>query len=230
MNFTFFLIQAITDNKERLLLLNLAKERNMNVQAITLNIVDNLNRQSLPKSDSSNKFPLNQTLSNNSLSTTMVVNKMTDFLTSRTTQVLNDEDKTKINALDWIAYDSSQRLKLLEYANLTMRYFLLERQNLEATKNVFSKIPQDTLTIILSQYSYRQNQTGSSTSTENNLQQMIDNLPNNVSNSIKEYLCFKEYIVSFFFILKESTYLPCAFFLINLLAKYRSTFTMMYSA
>jgi len=168
----------------------------MNVQAITLNIVDNLSRQSLPKSQSGiGKLPLDQTTSN-AFSTTMIVNKMTDLLTSRTTQVLNDEDKTKINALDWIVYDQSQRLKLLEYANLTMRYFLSERQNLEATKNIFAKIPQDTLTIILSQYNFNSSHIGGAHfNTENSLHQIIDNLPNNVANSIKEYLCFKEYIV-----------------------------------
>lgn len=170
-------------------MLKLAKERNMNVQAITLNIVDNLSRQSLPKSDTT-RLPLDQT----SLSTTTIVNKMTDFLTSKTSQILNDEDKTKINALDWIAYDPSQRFKLLEYANLTMRYFLLERQNLDATKTIYSKIPNDTITIVLSQYNYQLNQ--SIATVESNLQQIIDNLPINVSNSIKEYLCFKEYIVS----------------------------------
>jgi len=194
-----FFFKAITDNKERMLLLNLAKERNMNVQAITLNIVDNLSRQSLPKSQSSyNKLPLDQTTSG-AFSTTMIVNKMTDLLTSRTTQVLNDEDKIKINALDWIVFDQSQRMKLLEYANLTMRYFLLERQNLEATKNIFSKLPQDTLAIILSHYNFNSSNIGGHLNTENGLQQMIDNLPIDVANSIKEYLCFKEYIVNLFF-------------------------------
>ena len=173
----------------------------MNVQAITLNIVDNLSRQSLTKSDTSMKLPLDQTTSS-ALSTTAIVNKMTDLLTAKTGQILNDEDKTKINALDWIVYDPSQRLKLLEYANLTMRYFLLERQNLEATKNIFQKIPQDTLTSILNQYNYNNSHIGQvSTNAENNLQQIIDNLPNSVSNSIKEYLCFKEYIVRTFFVI-----------------------------
>lgn len=170
----------------------------MNVQAITLNIVDNLSRQSLTKSQSTNsKLPLDQTTSG-AFSTTMIVNKMTDMLTSRTTQVLNDEDKSRIGALDWILYDQLQRFKLLEYGNLTMRYFLLERQNLEATKNIFVKIPQDTLTIILNQYNFNSSHVGGQLNTEGGLQQIIDNLPNNVANSIKEYLGFKEYIVSFY--------------------------------
>ena len=190
------LFVAITDNKERILLLNLAKERNMNVQAITLNIVDNLSRQPLTKSQSTNsKLPLDQTTPG-AFSTTMIVNKMTDMLTSRTTQVLNDEDKSRISALDWILYDQLQRFKLLEYGNLTMRYFLLERQNLEATKNIFVKIPQDTLTIILNQHNFNSGHVGGQLNTEGGLQQIIDNLPNNVANSIKEYLGFKEYIVS----------------------------------
>ena len=81
--------------------------------------------------------------------------------------------------------------KLLEYANLTMRYFLLDRQNFEATKSIHSKIPQDALNIILSQYNF----SATGTTIESNFQQIIENLPVNVTNTIKEYLCSKEYIV-----------------------------------
>jgi nuclear pore complex protein Nup107 len=190
-------LQNITDNKERLLLLKLAKERNMNVQAITLNIVDTLSRQEQQQqhqlSFAAAKRPLDQTSSNEFLSATMIVSKMTNLLTS-SSQILNDQDKTKINALDWIAYDPTQRLKLLEYANLTLRYFLLERQNLEATKTIFSKIPQDTLTCILNQYNCTTLQNQTNPLVENSLQQVIDNLPNNVANSIKEFLSVKEYL------------------------------------
>jgi hypothetical protein len=74
------------------------------------------------------------------------MNKTTDQLFSikKTNQLLTEEDKTRINAIDWIVYDSIQRFKLLEYANLTMRYFLLERENFEATNAIFSKTPADT--------------------------------------------------------------------------------------
>ena len=179
-------LQSITDNKERQVLLKLAKERNMNVQAITQNIVDILSKKSNNKSG---ETP-NETVNETGLSTTMFIGKSTDLFTAKTGQTLNDDDRTRINAIDWIIYDSVQRFKLLEYANLTMRYFLLERQNLEATKMIYSKIPQDALNIVLNQYSM--NTTG--TSIHSNLQQVIDNLPINVTNTIKEYLCFTDYI------------------------------------
>ena len=42
------------------------------------------------------------------LKTTAIINKTTDLFTSKIRQCLNDQDKTKINALDWIVYDPSQ--------------------------------------------------------------------------------------------------------------------------
>lgn len=185
-------LQGINENKERLLLLKLAKERNMDVQAITLNIVDNLSNQL--GDDNSRARGSGGSQANKSMANMSTLGNRTDLLISSSTaarmiggggQQLNDEDKSRINALDWIVYDPLQRFKLLEYANLTMRYFLLARQNFEATKHVYSKIPHDTLTLILGQYNC---------SIEATLQQIIDSLPRNVSNAIKEYLCFKEYI------------------------------------
>lgn len=190
-------LQSITDNKERQQLLKLAKERNMNVQAITLNIVDNLSRKSV----TTPIRPIaaaDETIS--SLSTTAFIAKTTEQLfQKKTNQLLTDEDKTRINAIDWIVYDSVQRFKLLEYANLTMRHFLLERQNLEATNAIFVKIPQDTLNCILQQYNFNNSLLNQQQqNVESNLQLLIDNLPLNVTNTIKEYIGFKEYIVSIF--------------------------------
>ncbi|CAF0971958.1 unnamed protein product [Brachionus calyciflorus] len=181
-------LQTITDNKERMTMLKLAKERNMNVQAITQNIVDNLSKQATVRKDVTQRFD------ETSLSTTAFISKTADLFAPKTGQILTEEDKIKINAIDWIVYDQSQRLKLLEYANLTMRYFLLERQFFEATKLVFSKIPHDTITVILTHYNYIQQV---STSTiDSNFELIIENLPRHVTNLIKEYLCFKEYIES----------------------------------
>lgn len=171
-------------------MLKLAKERNMNVQAITQSIVDTLSKQPVARRDTT------QRLDEIGLSTTAFISQTLDMFSARTGQIVTDEDKTKINAIDWIAYDPSQRLKLLEYANLTMRYFLLERQFFEATKATFSKIPVDTITVILNQYNLNQT---SLINIDSHFEQLIENLPKNITNLIKEYLCFKEYIVSKFF-------------------------------
>jgi hypothetical protein len=188
-----FYFEAISDNKERMLLLKLAKERNMNVQAITLNIVENLNRTS---NQTDQTFSMSKSILN---VTTNKPNDMTILNIQKSMisqQQLNEEDYSKINAIDWIIYDTAQRLKLLEYANQSMRYFLLDRQNFEATKIVYSKIPNDTLAIILAEYNFNQTSNKSSGSFDLNLQNFVENLPRNVANVIKEYLCFKEYIVS----------------------------------
>jgi nuclear pore complex protein Nup107 len=201
-------LQSISDNKERQHLLKLAKERNMNIQAITLNIVDIISRKSL--TNGTPNRTINQTvaaaassLSTTTTTTSVIMNKTTDQLFSikKTNQLLTEEDKTRINAIDWIVYDSIQRFKLLEYANLTMRYFLLERENFEATNAIFSKIPADTISIILQQYNFNSTLGGGGGGgtninqlVENNLQLMLDNLPLNVTNTIKEYIGFKEYI------------------------------------
>ena len=175
--------------------MKLAKERNLNVQAITLNIVDDLSKTSPSKRNETLK---SVPQGDSSLSATLFIGKTTEVLTSNTGQILTDEDKTRINAIDWIVYDQSQRLQLLEYANMSMRYFLIERKNFEATKSVYSKIPQDTLSVILSRYNIKNFSFGSHlANVEPNFQHVIDNLPTNVVNVIKEFLCFKEYVVSF---------------------------------
>lgn len=61
-----------------------------------------------------------------------------------------------------------------------MRYFLLLKQNLDAIKLVLAKIPHDTLNVILSQHKAKH----------------VDDLNGNIQAIIKEYICFKEYIVS----------------------------------
>jgi hypothetical protein len=60
-----------------------------------------------------------------------------------------------------------------------MRYFLLLKQNLDATKLVLAKVPNDSLSIILKQYNCKD----------------PEELTDVIQNTIKEYLCFKEYIV-----------------------------------
>ena len=174
----------------------------MNVQAITLNIVENLNRTSNSNMDATvSSFLLNQTATGAGSfraanETTILAIRQT--AASTTQQTLNDEDLAKINAIDWIVYDSTQRLRLLEYANLSMRYFLLERQNLDAGKTVYAKIPSDTMATVLAEYNFSKDGSLALNSTLNHsdlgLQAFIENLPRNVANVIKEYLCFKEYI------------------------------------
>lgn len=176
----------------------MAEERNMNVQAITLKIVDSLSRHSSVSINASKREYLHEI---QDASTSPLVESVESLIISnKSNQNLTDEDRTKINAIDWILYDPTQRLKLLEYANLSMRFFLLERKCFEGARQVLVKIPNDTISVILSQYNYssQHNTTLSSLNSiaDSNFNKIIENLPLKVSNSIKEYLCFKEYIVS----------------------------------
>lgn len=142
----------------------------MNVQEITLNIVENLSKQNKEDDLQTTLLQTTSALSSNK----------SEFLTFHSALSLNDDDKQKIDSLDWIVNEKSQRVKLLEYGNSIMRHFLLIRQNLEATKQVLQKIPQDTLNVIMVQYKCKSE----------------DDLPIKIINIIKEYICFKEYIVS----------------------------------
>jgi nuclear pore complex protein Nup107 len=91
---------------------------------------------------------------------------------------LSKDDKKKIDALDWIVHETTQRVKLLEYGNQIMRYFLLAKQNVDAIKIILAKIPNDTLNLILTQYRCK----------------TTEALSDKIRNIIKEYICFKEYV------------------------------------
>jgi hypothetical protein len=83
----------------------------MNVQAITQNIVDNLSRKSLNNSKSETpRLCSDET----GLSTTAFISKTTEMFTMKTGQTLTEEDRTRINSIDWIIYDSVQRFKVLQ--------------------------------------------------------------------------------------------------------------------
>jgi hypothetical protein len=191
-------IKAITDKKERQILIKLAKERNMNVQAITLDIVESVSRRPyLNKTIDQTGF-LNMSqqhqLQQSMLSKTgLVTRNAADLFAFKSGQILNEDDKSRIDAIDWILYEPLQRIKLLEYANLTMRHFLIKRRNLDAAALMFAKIPNDTLATILSHYNVKHLRTNSSDESE--LKLLYEFLPLNIANMIKEYLCFKEYIV-----------------------------------
>ena len=185
-------LQTVGDNKERLVLLKLAKERNMDVQAITASIVDTMSKSS---SSSSSSSAIDTSLSSNNQQQQQ----------QQQTQ-LNDDDMRRVNAIEWIVYDVAQRVKLLDYANLTMRHFLLRRQSMQAAKLIYAKIPHDTLSLILAQYNLsttassqasqllNASMLATASNMEASLQLVIDNLPFRVVNMIKEHLCFKEYM------------------------------------
>ncbi|KAK3854838.1 hypothetical protein Pcinc_038712 [Petrolisthes cinctipes] len=88
------------------------------------------------------------------------------------------EDRVKINAVDWLLYDPQQRVEALRQGNALMRTFLISRK-IGATRALFSKIPTDSVNLIISQY---KGETGSS------------ELPPRAENVVREYFCIRTFL------------------------------------
>ncbi|KAI0211244.1 Nuclear pore complex protein [Lamellibrachia satsuma] len=89
-----------------------------------------------------------------------------------------EEDRSKINAIDWLVFDASQRAEALKQANAIMRMFVGTRK-LSAARDVFNKLPAGSIDLIIRNW---KKQTGS-----------VD-LCAEDENAIREYLCIKAYL------------------------------------
>uniref|UniRef100_A0A8C9JTP1 Nuclear pore complex protein n=1 Tax=Panthera tigris altaica TaxID=74533 RepID=A0A8C9JTP1_PANTA len=61
------------------------------------------------------------------------------------------EDRLKIDVIDWLVFDPAQRAEALKQGNAIMRKFLASKKH-EAAKEVFLKIPQDSIAEIYNQW------------------------------------------------------------------------------
>ncbi len=61
---------------------------------------------------------------------------------------LFQEDRIKIEAIDWLVFDQSQRAEAMRQANAVMRTFLATRKH-SAAREVFNKLPSDSIDIIM---------------------------------------------------------------------------------
>ncbi|XP_013392603.1 nuclear pore complex protein Nup107-like [Lingula anatina] len=89
-----------------------------------------------------------------------------------------EEDHQKIEAIDWLVFDPSQRAEAVRQANAVMRTFIALKKH-AAAREVFSKIPPGSIDII-----YRNCQ----------MQHGTTELPAEDDNAIREYLCHKAYL------------------------------------
>lgn len=89
-----------------------------------------------------------------------------------------DEDRSKINAIDWLVFDPSQRAEALKQANAIMRMFVGTRK-LSAARDVFNKLPANSIDLIIRNW---KKQAGN-----------VD-LCAEDENAIREYLCIKAYL------------------------------------
>ncbi|XP_047246440.1 nuclear pore complex protein Nup107 [Girardinichthys multiradiatus] len=88
------------------------------------------------------------------------------------------EDQKKTDVIDWLLFDPAHRAEALKQSNAIMRKFLALQKH-DAAKAVFSKVPEDSMREIYSQW------TGEGQTTP---------LPAEDENAIREHLCIRAYL------------------------------------
>uniref|UniRef100_A0A7N8XFE8 Nuclear pore complex protein n=1 Tax=Mastacembelus armatus TaxID=205130 RepID=A0A7N8XFE8_9TELE len=88
------------------------------------------------------------------------------------------DDQRKIDVIDWLLFDPAHRAEALKQSNAIMRKFLALQKH-DAAKAVFSKVPEDSMKEICSQWA------GIGQTT----------LPAEDDNAIREHLCIRAYLV-----------------------------------
>lgn len=152
-------LENITNSDERRVCLEAAEMLELQVEAITQRVVENIrNKES---KDSQYRFNL----------------------LSQTTE----EDLTKISALDWVIMYPQQRAEAMWQTNALIRTFLSVGK-LEAARMAFTKIPPDSVQLVLSQ-----NEAATTAMDETDIMNS-EQLPQRVAASVREYLCHKAYL------------------------------------
>uniref|UniRef100_A0A8C8YKD3 Nuclear pore complex protein n=1 Tax=Prolemur simus TaxID=1328070 RepID=A0A8C8YKD3_PROSS len=146
-------LEGITEFEERHHCLELAKEADLDVATITKTVVENIRKKD------------NGEFSHHDLA---------PALDTGTTE----EDRLKIDVIDWLVFDPAQRAEALKQGNAIMRKFLASKKH-EAAKEVFVKIPQDSIAEIYNQWEE---------------QGMESPLPAEDDNAIREHLCIRAYL------------------------------------
>ncbi|XP_072042829.1 nuclear pore complex protein Nup107-like [Amphiura filiformis] len=90
----------------------------------------------------------------------------------------SEEDRHKIEAIDWLVFDPSQRAEALKQSNAIIRTFLACKKH-DAAREVFQKIPEDSIDVIMRNWQ----------ATAGSTQLTADD-----ANAIREYLCIKAYL------------------------------------
>ncbi|XP_055482202.1 nuclear pore complex protein Nup107 isoform X1 [Psammomys obesus] len=146
-------LEGVTEFEQRHQCLELAKEADLDVATITKTVVENIRKKD------------NGEFSHHDLAPS---------LDTGTTE----EDRLKIDVIDWLVFDPAQRAEALRQGNAIMRKFLASKKH-EAAKEVFVKIPQDSIAEIYNQWEE---------------QGMESPLPAEDDNAIREHLCIRAYL------------------------------------
>nr|DBA31102.1 TPA: hypothetical protein GDO54_007008 [Pyxicephalus adspersus] len=149
-------LENITEPDQRNMCLELAKEAGLDVATITKTVVENTR-----KKDSGD----------------FTHHDFSPALASAT----SEDDRAKIDVIDWLVFDPAQRAEAIKQSNAIMRKFLASKKH-DAAKEVFSKIPSDSIAEIYSQWEE---------------QGMDSILPAEDDNAIREHLCIRAYLVDY---------------------------------
>ncbi|XP_043268599.1 nuclear pore complex protein Nup107 [Venturia canescens] len=120
-NFANYL-EGVKKGEERKLCLVAAEEANLNVEAITKLVVENVRQKNI-------NLDTNGDL----------------------TGKLTESDLEKIDALDWVTFYPSQREEALWQGNALIRYFLTCGK-VDAARKAFNKIPADAIEVIMNEH------------------------------------------------------------------------------
>lgn len=146
-------LEGVEEKEDQQRCLQLAEEAGLDVAAITKTVVENIRTGS--------------------------DEAMRDLLPSDTLEaVTTEDDQKKIEAINWLVFDPSQRAEALKQSNALIRTFL-EYKKHDAAREVFSKIPPDSVDLIHRNW---QSLAGSQP------------LPAEDSNAIREHLCIQAYL------------------------------------
>ncbi|RMC09979.1 hypothetical protein DUI87_12769 [Hirundo rustica rustica] len=146
-------LEDVTESDQRHHCLELAKEAGLDVATITKTVVENIRKKD------AGEFSHHD-----------------HVLDTGTTEA----DQLKIDVIDWLVFDPAQRAEALKQSNAIMRKFLASKKH-EAAKDVFVKIPQDSIAEIYNQWEE---------------QGMDTPLPAEDDNAIREHLCIRAYLIS----------------------------------
>ncbi|XP_071089771.1 nuclear pore complex protein Nup107-like [Haliotis cracherodii] len=144
-------LEGIDNKEERQHCLQLAEEEGLNIPLITKTVVENIRHR-----DSDVKVKADMPVET----------------------AVSEEDRKKIEAIDWLVFDQSQRSEAVKQANAVMRSFIAVKKHV-AAREVFDKLPADSVDVI---YRIWLSKTGSTS------------LLSSEENAIREYMCIKAYL------------------------------------
>ncbi|KAI1882040.1 hypothetical protein AGOR_G00246600 [Albula goreensis] len=144
-------LESVTETEQRKRCLELAREAGLEVASVTKMVVENI------RDRDTEDFAHHDAL-----------------LDIGTTEA----DKRKIDVIDWLVFDPSQRAEALKQSNAIMRKFLVSKKH-DAAKEAFAKVPQDSMKEIYRQWEE---------------QGMDTPLPAEDDNAIREHLCIRAYL------------------------------------